>query len=108
MIAHELAIGTLTIASVQAQTLVQDILASLHEQRKVLQPVRQVQWVTSWQASGIGSKLKSSPLSCHPISCGWKRIGKWPASTQVFDNANESDESVMHYLLGACVQDCLP
>ena len=69
-----------SITFLQTQALVQKIIAFLHKQRKILQLVRQVQWVTSWQALGIGSKLrrvgfKSYPSSCHPISCGWQRAG---------------------------------
>ena len=93
----------------------QDILGFLHEQRKVLQPVRQVRWFTSWQALGIESHsrewdskvLHQVAIPFH-VAGEWLGLCKWPASTQVLDNANASDGSVMHYLLGACVQVCLP
>ena len=54
--------------------------------------------------------FKSYPSSCHPISCGWGMAGsvQMAASTQVLDNANASDGSVLLHLLGACVQVCLP
>ena len=42
------------MTSLQAQAL----LLFLHEQRKALQPVRQMQCVTPVQALGIGSKLR--------------------------------------------------
>ena len=51
----------------------------LHEQRKVIQPVRQVQWVTSWQALGIGSKLRREGIQKFSIKLPshflW--LGKW-------------------------------
>ena len=41
------------MTSLRAQSLVQVILALLHEQQKVLQPVWQVQWATFWKALGM-------------------------------------------------------
>ena len=55
------------------------------------------------QESGI-QKFSISFL----VAGEWLGLCNWPAPTQVLDNANASDGSAMHYVLGACVQVCLP
>ena len=71
LIAHVLAIGTLTIYDLFTST---SSSAFLHEQRKVLQPVRQVQWVTPLQALGIGSKLGEWDAKVCIRACACKEV----------------------------------